>query len=285
MYSKWFYITDAVWNNAFSFDERDNKKLFVPELKKINSFDEIELQDDKSKVAFEDFWFDDKLSTNYWLKNFYEFSPPARGELEGGIWSSNEITAPIFLFDNHNHALYFWYLARDRWLIKDENILYHVDEHADTRDPGEYLLKPDSYDLKKVFGFTNFSKVNVGNYIIPAQKEWLIKEVIQIRNESNLQDYLKFYCHSELDSESLLWYIKDPETSSGWQNLDWFKWSIILNLDLDFFQPDLDFIDYELKKKVVLDIAKKANVITVASSPFFIDQELAIKVFKDLFEK
>jgi hypothetical protein len=52
---------------------------------------------------------------------------------------------------------------------------------------------------------------------------------------------------------------------------------------LDFFQPDLDFIDYDLKKKVVLDIAKKASIITVATSPFFINQSLAIKVFKDLF--
>jgi hypothetical protein len=59
--------------------------------------------------------------------------------------------------------------------------------------------------------------------------------------------------------------------------------NIILNLDLDFFQPDLDFIDYELKKKVVLDIVKKADVITVSTSPFFIDQKLALKVFKDLF--
>jgi hypothetical protein len=54
-------------------------------------------------------------------------------------------------------------------------------------------------------------------------------------------------------------------------------------LDLDFFQRELDFIDYDLKKKVILDIAKKASVITISTSPFFIDQELAIKVFKDLF--
>jgi len=61
--------------------------------------------------------------------------------------------------------------------------------------------------------------------------------------------------------------------------------NIILNLDLDFFQPDLDFIDYELKKEVILDIAKKADMITISTSPFFIDQNLAIKVFKDLFQK
>jgi hypothetical protein len=59
----------------------------------------------------------------------------------------------------------------------------------------------------------------------------------------------------------------------------------ILNLDLDFFQPDLDFIDYDLKKQVILDIAKKVDVITIASSPFFIDQKLALKVLKDIFSK
>jgi hypothetical protein len=60
--------------------------------------------------------------------------------------------------------------------------------------------------------------------------------------------------------------------------------NVILNLDLDFFQPDLDFIDYVLKKQVTLDAARKADVITVATSPFFIDQKLALDVFKDLFE-
>jgi exonuclease III len=107
-----------------------------------------------------------------------------------------------------------------------------------------------------VFHYTNYV-FNVGNYIIPAEKEGLIKQTIQVRNTQNLEDYLDL--RSTLDE------------------------NIILNLDLDFFQPDLDFIDYDLKKKVVLDAAEKAKVITVATSPFFIDQKLALKVFNDIF--
>lgn len=80
--------------------------------------------------------------------------------------------------------------------------------------------------------------------------------MIQIRNEHNLFEYDFGYQHSR---------------------------DIILNLDLDFFEPELDFIDYDLKKKVILDIAKRSKVITVATSPFFIDQSLALKVFFDLF--
>ena len=163
---------------------------------------------------------------------------------------------PLFLFDNHNHAYAFWYWARNRGVIWDNNTLIHIDEHADTRDNNKHLLKPDSYDLEKVFHFTNYI-LNVGDYIIPAQEEGIIWDIVQIRNDSNLRDYIGGA----------------------------FEWTenIILNLDLDFFQPDLDFIDYELKKKVVLDAANKASVITVATSPFFIDQELALKVFRDLF--
>lgn len=255
MYKTPFFLKEPVWNNAFSFDKRNNKQLYIPSLIEIGSLDNIKLQEDKSKIAFEDFGFDDKLSTNYGLENFYEIphltSPQGRG-----------ITAPIYLFDNHNHAYFFWYLARDKWLIGDNNILLHVDEHADTRDNDKHLLKPESYDLDKVCKFTH-DVLNVGDYIIPAQEEGIIWDIIQIRNTDNLKDYENKYMKR---------WIACTQTNN-----------IILNLDLDFFQPDLDFIDYDLKKKVVLDIAKKASIITVATSPFFINQSLAIKVFKDLF--
>lgn len=234
----WFYLDEPKGNNAFSFEQRKNKKLWVPKLIEAEIWD-IELWDE---VVFEDFGFDDQLSTNTGLKNFYKIR-----------WKQKD----IYLFDNHNHAYYFWYLARNQNIIWDDNTLVHIDEHADTRDPGEYLMKPDSQDLQKVFHYTNYV-YNVGNYIIPAQKEGLISKTIQVRNTHNLEEYL------------------DLRSTLG-EN-------IILNLDLDFFQPDLDFIDYDLKKKVVLDAAKKAKVITVATSPFFINQDLAIKVFKDIFE-
>lgn len=242
-YKEWFFIDKPVWNNEFSFEQRINKRLFVPEIidLDINDLDQIKIQNDKEKIAFEDFWFDDKLSTNYGLKNFYRIKIK---------WKE------IVLFDNHNHAFYFWYEARSRWIIGDNNTLIHIDEHADTRDNNKIILKPDSLDLEKVFTFTN-EVLNVGDYIIPAQKEWLIWDIIQIRNTNNLEEYIS---KSKFSSKN-----------------------IILNLDLDFFQKELDFIDYDLKKKVILDAVEKASFITVCTSPFFIEQDLAIKVFKDLF--
>ena len=274
MYSKPFYIDKDIGNNSLSFFERQKatgreSKLYVPSLKKIQDFSEIKLlspfhkgstsQDRgiiNKKITFEDFWFDDKLSTNYWLENFYEIP-----------WNSKK----IYLFDNHNHALYFWYLAKHNWVIRDNSLLYHVDEHADYREADVEIEKTD---LESIFNYTNFSKINVWNYIIPAEKEGLIWETVQIRSEKELEEYV-----------SKIGQTQGTAPTDICRGESCVHPSIILNLDLDFFQPDLDFIDYEMKKKVVLDIAAKADVITVATSPFFIDQKLALEVFEDLFYK
>ena len=114
--------------------------------------------------------------------------------------------------------------------------------------------------MQKVFEYTNFA-LNVGNYIIPAEKQGLISETIQIRSEDALKEYQR----------GVFW---EKEKNK----------KIILNLDLDFFEPNLDFIDYDLKKQVILDIAQKADFITVCTSPYFIEQNRALEVFRDLFD-
>lgn len=246
MYQTAFYITEKKWNNAFSYEDRKVKKLYVPSLKEIwNSF-EIQLLDKNSeKITFEEYDFDDNLRACFGLEHLYELE-----------WKGKK----LILVDNHNHVMYFWYLARKQGIISDNTLVYHVDEHADTRDPWEYLLKPDSFDLNQVFEYTNFF-LNVGNYIIPAEKEWLVWKTVQIRSDNALDEYIQggYYQYEQ-------------------------ERNIILNLDLDFFEPELDFIDYEKKKQVILDIAQKADYITVCTSPYFIDQQRAIEVFKDIFD-
>lgn len=259
MYTQDFYIEWNVWNNAFSYNERENKRLFVPKMKKIQSLDEIQLlhspltpigwgesEHGENKVTFEEYDFQGSMQQCFGLENLYELN-----------WKWKK----LYLVDNHNHVFYFWYLARSQEIISDGALLYHIDEHADTRDPAKYLLKPDSEDLQKVFNYTNFF-LNVGNYIVPAEKEWLIGKTVQIRGEGALDMYNK-------------WEFINLEKQGR---------NIILNLDLDFFEPELNFIDYDLKKKVILDIAKKADLITVCTSPYFIDQKRALDVFKDLFD-
>lgn len=240
MYSEPLYITEAFWNNAFSYNKRPNKKLFVPSLTKINNLDDIKFWD---KIVFEDYDFNWNLQSCTGLENFYEI------ELNN--------YPPIYLVDNHNHVYFFWHKSRFDWIIWNNSTLYHIDEHTDLRDPWIYLKQEELKDLKRIFEYTNY--VDVWNYIIPAIKDWLIKEMHSIRSESEL---------NEVKSK-----LEEINSSS----------SIILNLDLDFFQPKLDYIDYNLKKQVVQNLTKKADLITISTSPFFINQDLALKVMKDLF--
>ncbi len=270
MYTNSFYIDKNIGNNALSFAQRVAKhwtaQLYVPALKTISDISEITLLNTHShpeKITFEDVNFDDILTPCYGLENFYELDSPFGKNLTWKI-------PKMYLFDNHNHALFFWYLAKHNWEIHNNSTLYHIDEHADYRDPWEYFSDGESDNLETVFQYTNFSKINVWNYIIPAEKDGLISKTIQIRSTVELENY---------NSPSLERRGLGGGLESGLSG------GVILNIDLDFFQPDLDFIDYDLKKNIIHDIMQYADVITVATSPFFIDQKLALNVFKDLFYK
>jgi hypothetical protein len=46
----------------------------------------------------------------------------------------------------------------------------------------------------------------------------------------------------------------------------------ILNLDLDIFAPELDHIPSEKKIKVIKNLLKRVKYVTIATSPFFIEQ-------------
>jgi len=259
MYHKSFYITEAVGNNAFSYEKRKHKKLYVPSLKRIESFDEIELlrpvswDRSQNKITFEDFDFDDILQTCYGLKHLYSYN----SLLNPLSFQEKGATRPmIYLIDNHNHAHYFWYFARSQRIIRDGAKVYHIDAHADMRDPWVYLSKSESRDMQKVFEYTNF-RLNVGNFIVPAMREWLVGEVVQIRGEEDL-------CKHGTGTLS----VPVP---------------IILDLDLDFFAPEMDYIDFDLAKQVILDIASRADLITICTSPFFIEQERALRFLREIF--
>lgn len=237
-FEKSFYLTEKTGNNALSYNNRKNKKLYVPSLIKGDISDAI-IWD---KIVFEDFSFENehKLKSSIWLKNYVE----ARFN-----------NTPMYIFDNHNIALFFWYKHFFEWKIWKNNLLIHIDEHS---------------DMRHCQGKTNFSTLeesfesavkicNVWNYIQPSIEDWLISEVLQIRSEENLKNYAKNLEKMNKNSD------------------------IILNLDLDFFSPHLDYIDYNLKKKIILDASYKAKIITVSTSPFFIDQDLALKVLRDIF--
>ena len=160
---------------------------------------------------------------------------------------------PIIVVDNHNHAFYFWYEAWHQGMIQRGINLVHIDAHRDTRIPERDITDEEVEDLQKIYDYTNFV-LNVGNYIPPALNEGLISNLLSITSESELEN-------------------AKPEAP------------YILNIDLDFWAPEMEYIDKEKSINIIKPWIEKAEITTFATSPFFIDQTLAIQILKELIEQ
>ena len=223
-----FYIEKPIGNNIFSYEDRSNKKIYVPKLIE-GSLDDVVVGD---KVVFNE--IDENIEIKAkGLKNMVKYSIEDK---------------EVYIFDNHNHALYFWIKSLKFNKFNKGCKLVHIDQHKDMRKPENYNV--DMNDIDDVFRYTN-DVLNVGNFIQPALKHNIFSEVIIIDN------------------------------SYGF-NLD-IQGEFVLDIDLDIFSKDMEYISYDLRINRIKELIKKAKVITIASSPFFIDQEYAIKVLKELF--
>lgn len=238
MYDRPFYISEKVSNNAFSFEKRPNKKLFVPGLQE-GGVDDVRTGD---QVVFEDFDDEGILHTCHGLQTFIK---TAMG------------SATAYIFDNHNHAFSFWCLERRKGTLMDGALLIHIDQHKDMRIPESFISASDAMDPEKVFHYTN-TILNVGNFIPAAQHIGLVKEIVFLDSQYSLEEMKE--------------RLKYPPENGGVP-----KNNLILDIDLDFFAPDSDYIGNDLKLWIIKKLIPRASVITFATSPYFIEQERAIR--------
>ena len=223
-----FFIDGPIGNNEFSYYERKSKQIYVPSL----------IEGDLSDVCIGDNIVfseieDNKEINSIGLKNIVKYKLGNKD---------------IYIFDNHNHAFYFWIVSLQNGKFNKGCKLVHIDQHKDMREPKNYDV--DISNIKDVFMYTNYV-LNVGNFIKPALYHNVFSDVIIIDN------------------------------SYGF-NID-FKDDYVLDIDLDIFSKDMDYIDYNLKINKIREYINNTNTITIATSPFFINQNYAIKVLKDIF--
>jgi hypothetical protein len=234
MYKDWFRITKNTWNNSFSYDIRQEKnpdpKIYVTSLIQWTT-DDIQLWD---KIVFEEINAKWEIQSFVWLKNFVNIGPN------------------IYIFDNHNHALFFRYQELFHWSITKWINLIHIDQHTDMNENSEHMI--DNPGLKDIFEFVNY-KCNVWGFIKPAIQDWLISGVMQINTEYKL-----------LNSE--FWILNSE---------------FILDVDLDFRHPQMWIEQYAKTIGITKNLISQASLVTIATSPYFLDQTLAIKILKDIF--
>jgi len=125
--------------------------------------------------------------------------------------------------------------------VKDKQLtLVHIDQHKD-----DALFTGDKENWIR--------ETKICDYISCAQQLNWIQE-----------KYFSFIEIQDLDQ------IKNINTQE----------KVILNIDLDFFSPDLSTVNLEEKLKLILFFVPQVEIITLATSPLFIDQEFAIEIGK-----
>lgn len=94
---------------------------------------------------------------------------------------------PIYITDNHHHALYFRYKALNDGLISPGATLLHIDQHADMNEPVARIDPDKQSDMDYIATYVN-EQTQIASFIQPALKTGLFAECVQIRSEFALQE-------------------------------------------------------------------------------------------------
>lgn len=159
----------------------------------------------------------------------------------------------VFIFDNHQHAFFFWVAVYLSGIISPGCRLVHIDRHSDMWQPAQ---PPDfslqkSLSLQTVFEYT-IRVLNNATFIKPALQLGLFDDV-EILNGV---------------------YPPGLQAPSGY----------VLDIDMDIFEDDKPgSTAYRFKMRRFRKYMSQASLITIATSPGFIEQSRAIEAVKELF--
>ena len=228
-----FSIDEPVGNNAFSFEQRACRVLQVAPLIRGSLADVLPGE----AVVFGE--YDEGCEHR------------KTGLCQMVYWPHGH--KQIFIFDNHNHAFFFWAAGLLAGWFPAGLPLLHVDQHRDMRVPPQHYpgKTHQALTLSGAFHYANFV-LNVGNFIVPALQLGIFSTVQMV------------------DSSHAFREAPPPQ--------------FVLDIDIDIFAPEMAYIDEEEKCGIIRGYIERSSFITIATSPYFIDQPTAIRWIGRLFD-
>ena len=156
----------------------------------------------------------------------------------------------LFQTDHHHLVLPQWHKL---WIKHHGDqphiVVLHIDQHSDMASPDIWIDRDQVDNPVYMQRYTEHC-INIGNFIQPALQAGIINECIQLRSES-----------------TLLGFDISPFKRSDTR--------IILDIDIDYWAPEMvnDHVEATITK--TRQLITHADLVTVATSPGFIDQDLA----------
>ncbi len=89
---------------------------------------------------------------------------------------------PVYIFDEHHQAFYFWHRARIQGKLADAVDLFHVDAHDDMAKPSQFKVPiyfrgpTEQVELEYYEKFAR-TELNIANFIFPAVLSGLLRNV------------------------------------------------------------------------------------------------------------
>gem|GEM_PF-378593 len=185
---------------------------------------------------------------------------------------NKKIKAPIHIFDNHNHALLHRCQFSSEQDPKTKIEIIHIDQHSDLTplSPQEEMAfkkrqsnNQEKERRQKDYRTLTHNICNVGNFIPVFLKLFPQSNFLRIKSESQLLNHNRHTQKSEK---------KEKEERK----------IIILDIDLDFRAPEMCIEQHEETIKKIQEQLKEADHITIASSPFFLEKKLALRLVSEI---
>jgi hypothetical protein len=270
------FLDVGVGNNSFSLPKKSDRNPLEITPLRVGSLDDLRLG---KHVAFQDLDYSETPSPTPDPLQGEKNTPPVSEKwiecvgLESAILCL-DFPIPIYVFDNHNHVFYAWVEALKMGWFEKGATLVHMDEHFDA---GEALLPPDpltplqggtettEQSLEKIWRYTN-EVLQIATYIKPALKLGMFSECI---------DYVESK-HFEIP-------MRPPNPLERGNHLP--SQNVVINLDIDVFHADMSHISWDQKIEVLKQYLPQTKLITMATSPYFIDQEKAIQLVKRVVQE
>ncbi|MBU4484294.1 UPF0489 family protein [bacterium] len=206
---------------------------------------------------------------------------------------------PIYVMGDHDTAFFAWEEARQMGYVDERAVLIHIDQHSDSIRRGGYDVvksypREDPGYLSLIAAFYLYGNICIGSFILPALVTGTVGEFWFFKNPPSERlgwDRIgrlfddranSFMCARSLDS------VLHTSVREGDRGVA----RTILDIDLDGIvgvyasgeptQAEKERIAENIT--FLAEISRYAGVITIATSPGFADQRIAIQTAKDLVE-
>lgn len=200
---------------------------------------------------------------------------------------------PLYVFDNHVHVLFAWQEAREAGVIGENTVLVRLDAHSDM-GPNGGLEFGSRHDVKRAI---EEDRVDIKNFTDPAMRNGLISEVYFFMGARNVKLLSKaskrsFIANQELDTidkyaKEGRFYdisdtgIEDPEAILKLiRELRKAGKDVVLDIDFDVFTRE----EAKLLLPYLPAYAKEASMVTIATSPSYIDQKASIDYARNFID-